>query len=139
MPHGRPNRAWLDALPYRVGTPSLGDRARFHALVDEILDRRWLTNHGPVERELEARRVELVGTRHCIPVANATLGLLVTLAALTHPDGEVVMPAFTFPAAAHAATFIGRRPVFADVDPSSHTIDACDAAGRLTERTQAVV
>ncbi len=31
-----------------VGRPNLGDRARFLARINDLLDRRWLTNDGPV-------------------------------------------------------------------------------------------
>lgn len=132
-----PRRPWADLAPLRVGAPNLGDRARFHRLVDEILDRAWLTNHGPLEQEFEARLREVTRTRHCIPVANATLGLLVALRAVA-PEGDVAVPAFTFPAVAHAARFLGHRPVFCDVDPRHH-LDPDDVARRLTPDTAAVV
>jgi dTDP-4-amino-4,6-dideoxygalactose transaminase len=133
-----PRRSWADVAAIRVGTPNLGDRAQLHRLLDEILDRAWLTNHGPLEREFEARLCEVVGTRHCIPVANATLGLLVAVKALV-PDGEVIMPAFTFPAAAHVTRMLGLEPVFCDIDPHRHHLDPRDVAGRLTDRTAGVV
>ena len=133
-----PRPSWADPAPIRVGFPNLGDRARLHRLLDEILDRAWLTNHGPFERELEARLCDLIGTRHCIPVANATLGLLVALRALI-PDGEVAMPAFTFPAAAHVTRLLGLRPVFCDIEPHHHHLDPRDAACRLTADTAGLV
>jgi dTDP-4-amino-4,6-dideoxyglucose len=130
--------AWANVAPIRVGAPSLGDRRQLHRRLDEILDRAWLTNHGPVEREFEERLCDLVGTRHCIPVANATFGLLLALKALVN-DGEVIMPAFTFPAAAHAARFLGLEPVFCDIDPERHHLDPHDVAVQLTERTAGVL
>ena len=132
-----PRTSWADVAPIRVGAPNLGDRARFHRLVDDILDRAWLTNHGPIEQELEARLCDVVGTRHCIPVASATLGLLVAVKTLA-PDGDIVMPAFTFPAAAHVSRVLGLAPVFADID-TRHHVDALDVAQRLTPDTSAVI
>jgi dTDP-4-amino-4,6-dideoxygalactose transaminase len=133
-----PRRSWEHSTPIRVGEPSLGDRPHLHRLLDEILDRGWLTNHGPVEREFEARLCEVVGTRHCIPVANATLGLLIAIKALA-PRGEVVMPALTFPAAAHVTHMLGLTPVFGDVDRDTHHLDPCEVARRVTSETSAVV
>lgn len=129
---------WRDQFTARVGAPNIGDRERLHRLLDDILDRRWLTNHGPIERELEARLCEVTGTRHCIPVANATLGLMIAFRALD-VQGDVLMPAFAFPALPHAATFLGLRPVFCDVDPHDHTVDVADVAARCAPDVGAVV
>lgn len=129
---------WTDMAPIRVGAPSIGDRGRLHARLDEILDRAWLTNHGPVERELEERLREIVSTRHCIPVSSATLGLLVSLKALV-PEGRVLMPSFTFPALAHVTRLIGLRPVFCDIDPFRHHIDPDAVARQATDDIAALV
>ncbi|HEU5301223.1 MAG TPA: DegT/DnrJ/EryC1/StrS family aminotransferase [Acidimicrobiia bacterium] len=121
-----------------VGRPNLGGRDRLHRLLDEILDRAWLTNHGPIERELEERLREVLGTRHCIPVASATTGLMVALKALVS-EGEVLMPSFTFPAAAHAARFVGLRPVFCDIEPDGHQVAPDDVAASVGDRTAALI
>ena len=47
---GRP----LFEAPLHVGRPNIGDRARLHERLDQILDRRWLTNDGPFVEEFEA-------------------------------------------------------------------------------------
>ena len=38
-----------------VGRPNIGNRERFLQRVNEILDRRWLSNNGPVVQEFEKR------------------------------------------------------------------------------------
>lgn len=129
---------WENMAPIRVGAPNLGDRAQLHRRLDEILDRAWLTNHGPIERELEGRLCEVTGTRHCIPTSSATLGLLVSMRALI-PEGEVLMPSFTFPALAHAARLIGLRPVFVDIDPHHHHIDPGVVVDGITDDTAGLV
>ncbi|MDP2707037.1 MAG: DegT/DnrJ/EryC1/StrS family aminotransferase, partial [Burkholderiales bacterium] len=58
-----------------VGRPNLGDRDRFMARLNDILDKRWLTNRGEYVIELEKRIAELVGVRNCILVCNGTVGL----------------------------------------------------------------
>jgi dTDP-4-amino-4,6-dideoxygalactose transaminase len=35
-----------------------------------MLDRCWLTNHGPLVEELEAEIARRVGVRHCIATCN---------------------------------------------------------------------
>ena len=44
------------AEPLHVGRPNIGDRERLLERIDEMLDRRWLTNDGPFVREFEAAR-----------------------------------------------------------------------------------
>ena len=38
-----------------VGRPNIGNRERFLQRVNEILDRRWLSNYGPVAQEVDKK------------------------------------------------------------------------------------
>ena len=38
--------AWMDKS-FHVGRPNIGDRERLLERINDILDRRWLTNGGP--------------------------------------------------------------------------------------------
>ena len=69
------------AEPLHVGRPNIGDRKRFLALVEEMLDRRWLTNDGPLVREFERRIAELSGVNHCVAMCNATVALEIAIRA----------------------------------------------------------
>ena len=61
--------------PLHVGRPNLGDRSAMLRRVNEIFDRRWFTNDGPLVREFEAGIQKLVGARHCVAMCNATIAL----------------------------------------------------------------
>lgn len=124
--------------PLHVGGPNLGNRQRLHDRLDGILDRRWLTNRGPLVQEFEAVLARQLGVPHCIAVCNATVGLEVAARAL-ELTGEVIVPAYTFVATAHALRWLGLDPVFCDVDPRTHTIDPARAAELVTPRTSAIV
>jgi dTDP-4-amino-4,6-dideoxygalactose transaminase len=56
-------------------------------------------------------------------VSNATIGLQIAINALGLV-GEVIVPSFTFSATVHAIAWQGIQPVFCDVDPATHNIDA---------------
>jgi dTDP-4-amino-4,6-dideoxy-D-glucose transaminase len=114
-----------------VGRPNILDRAGTLSRINDAIDRLWLTNDGPLVRELEERFAEFAGVEHAIAVANATLGLQLTAMALDL-NGDVVMPSFTFIGTAHAMKSIGLRPVFCDVLPRTHLLDpaAVEAASR---------
>ena len=59
--------------PLHVGRPNIGDRERLLARINDILDRRWLTNNGPMVQALENRLAEYLGVRHCVAVCNGTV------------------------------------------------------------------
>lgn len=124
--------------PRHVGRPNIGDRAALHRRIDELLDRQWLTNDGPLVRELERRVCEYIGVGHAIAVCNATVGIEVLARALGL-RGEVVVPAFSFVATAHAFAWLGLTPVFCDVEAESHTIDAAAMQSLVTRETAAVM
>lgn len=129
-----PRTAPLFAQQLHVGQPNIGDRARLLARIEDALDRRWLTNDGPYVKKFEERLAAYVGTRHCVAVSNATVGLELAIRALDL-KGEVIVPSFTFPATVHAIAWQGLTPVFCDVDPATHTLDPqCveDLVGRRT-------
>src|SRR5688572_6231157 len=109
--------------PMHVGRPNIGDRAALHARFDDMLDRGWLTNNGPFVEEFEARIARTIGVRHCVAMCNATVALEIATRALGM-HGEVIVPAFTFVATAHALQWQGIQPVLCDIDPRTHNIDA---------------
>ncbi|MER6433786.1 DegT/DnrJ/EryC1/StrS family aminotransferase [Streptomyces sp900105245] len=128
---------WFDR-PVAVGRPITGDRQRFMGRVHEILDRGQLSNNGPVVQEFEQRVAEALGVRHCISTCNATTGLQLALHAVG-ATGEVIVPSLTFVATAHAASWLGLRPVFCDVDPVTRTIDPDLVEALITPRTTAIL
>jgi hypothetical protein len=87
-----------------------------------MLDRRQLTNGGPLVLEFNERVREIAGARHAIAVTNATLGLQLVVQALG-VTGEVIVPAFTFIATPHAMHGVGLRVVFCDVDAVTGNLD----------------
>jgi dTDP-4-amino-4,6-dideoxygalactose transaminase len=121
-----------------VGRPNIGNRDRLLHRINDILDRRWLTNAGNYVREFERRVADTVGVRNCIATCNGAVALEIAIRALDL-RGEVIVPAFTFIATAHALQWQQITPVFADVDPQTHLIDPSSAACLVTPRTSAIL
>ncbi|EST37917.1 hypothetical protein N566_10375 [Streptomycetaceae bacterium MP113-05] len=129
-------------LNRRVGRPNQGVRERFLERLNRALDNEWLSNMGPLVHEFEVRVAEAAGTRHCVSLCNATVALQMLVgdeATGGEPGDEVIVPALTFPATAHAVAWRGLRPVFCDVDPVTGLIDPEDVEARLTPRTRAIL
>ncbi|MBS3956567.1 MAG: aminotransferase class I/II-fold pyridoxal phosphate-dependent enzyme [Clostridiales bacterium] len=124
--------------PLHVGRPNIGDKAAFLARVEDMFDRRWLSNDGPCLQEFEEWMAEFLGVRHFIAVCNGTVGLEI-MAKACGLVGEVIMPAFTFVATAHAMQWVGATPVFCDVDPRTHNIDPSLVEHLITDETTGIL
>lgn len=124
--------------PRYVGLPNIGDRERFFSLLEGALDRRWLSNGGPLVQEFERRVADQAGVRHCVATCNATVALELAIRA-ADLTGEVIVPAFTFPATVHAVRWMGLTPVLSDVDPETGNLDPAQIVAHITPRTSAVI
>ncbi len=95
---------------------------------------------GPVLGEFESRFAGYVGTRDAVAVSSGTAGLHLALLALGIGAGdEVIVPSFTFIAAANAIRYVGASPVFVDVDPMTLNMDAGCVESLITSRTRALM
>jgi dTDP-4-amino-4,6-dideoxygalactose transaminase len=121
-----------------VGRPNIGDRGRFIARINDMFDRRWLSNDGPFAQELEQKIATLLGVKHCLVMCNATVALEITSRALGL-QGEVILPSFTFIASPHSLQWQGITPVFCDIDPLSHNIDPARIENLITPRTTGIL
>jgi dTDP-4-amino-4,6-dideoxygalactose transaminase len=121
-----------------VGQPNIGDRDRLFGRINDMLDRKWLTNNGPYVQEFEQRMASLTQAKHCIAVCNATVGLEIASRA-AGLSGEVIVPSFTFVATAHALQWQEITPVFCDIDPATHNIDPARIEALITPRTTGII
>ncbi|MBX7247338.1 MAG: aminotransferase class I/II-fold pyridoxal phosphate-dependent enzyme [Candidatus Sumerlaeaceae bacterium] len=124
--------------PLHVGRPNIGDRKVIERLIGEILDRRWLSNDGPVARELEYRLAEYLSVNHVVLMCNATLALEIATRA-AGMQGEVIVPSFTFVATAHALQWQGVTPVFCDIDPKTHNLSPEAVEAAITPGTTGII
>lgn len=124
--------------PLHVGRPNIGDQDVFIHHVKQILDRRWLSNNGPMVQELEQRLADYLGVKHCVVMVNGTLALEIAIRALGL-EGEVIVPSWTFVATAHTLYWQGITPVFADIDPATHNLDPQSVRRMITSRTSGIL
>ncbi|MEQ1788797.1 MAG: DegT/DnrJ/EryC1/StrS family aminotransferase [Acidimicrobiales bacterium] len=124
--------------PLHVGRPNLGDRQAFLARIEGMLDRNWLTNDGPLVQEMEREIAGRLGVAHCVAMTNGTVALEIAIRALGL-TGEVIVPGFTFVATAHALQWQEITPVFADVDPITHTLDPARVSDLITPKTSGIL
>ena len=121
-----------------VGRPNIGSRARLFDRFNEMLDRKWLSNHGPFVQELESRLADFVGVRHCIAACNGTVAMEIAIRA-SGLAGEVIVPSMTFVATAQALQWLQITPVFCDIDPKTHNIDPLKAERLIGPMTSGII
>src|SRR3954466_6847315 len=105
----------------------------------EVLDSGTLIL-GPNVQAFEEEAAAYLGVPETIGVANGTDALVLVLEAMEiGPGDEVICPSFTFYATAEAIMRTGATPVFADIDATTLNVDPDDVAGKVTERTKALM
>lgn len=124
--------------PLHVGRPNMGSREKFLSYVNDIFDRRWLSNNGPLVQEFERRVADYLGVKHCVAMCNGTIALEIAIRAV-ELKCEVIVPSYTFIATAHALYWQEITPVFADIDQSTHALDPDSVRRMITPRTTGIV
>jgi perosamine synthetase len=95
---------------------------------------------GPRLEEFERLFGMYIGVDHAIAVNSGTSGLHLCVRALGLGAGdEVIVPSFTFIAAANAIRFEGATPVFVDIDPHTFNLDPACVERAITRRTRAIM
>jgi dTDP-4-amino-4,6-dideoxygalactose transaminase len=120
----------------RLSQASLGS-AELEA-VQRPLDNAFL-GMGAEVKAFEEELADYLG-RPVVCVANGTAALQLALQACGIGRGdEVLVPSLTYVACFQAITATGATPIACDIYEDSCTLDAADAARRLTARTRAVI
>ncbi len=119
------------------GRPMIGPEEQ--AAVARVLAGPQLV-HGPVAHEFERNFAKRIGVAYAVSVSSCTAGL--HLALHVHgigPGDEVIVPAMTHVATAHAVEYCRATPIFVDVDPASGNLDLAAFEATIGPRTKAVM
>lgn len=124
-------------VPIPWAQPKLfGDESE---LVLDALESTWISG-GPYVEEMERVIPEHLGCKFGVTVSNGTTALQAALLALDiGPGDEVIVPAFTFVAAANMTLAVGATPVYADVDQETWLLSPADVQSKITPRTKAIL
>jgi dTDP-4-amino-4,6-dideoxygalactose transaminase len=114
-------------------------KSEMDAAVARVLERGWYI-HGEEHRTFEAEFAAYCEARHAVGVASGTDAIRIALQAVgVRPGDEVITVANAGVPPVAAVVEAGARPVFADVDPSTHTLDPNQIEDKITDRTKAVM
>jgi dTDP-4-amino-4,6-dideoxygalactose transaminase len=105
----------------------------------EVLDGPILT-HGPQCKAFEAEFAAFMGKDANAVTMSSCMGALhmAYFALGIGPGDEVLVPAQTHTATAHAVELVGARPIFVDCDPATGNVTADRLAAAVTPKTKAL-
>jgi perosamine synthetase len=124
----------MHSIPF--ARPEIGKEER--QAVASVLDGPILV-HGPKATEFEEDFATYCKAPLAVTVSSCTAGMHLIYFALGYgPGDEVIVPAQTHTATAHAVELVGAKPVFVDaeMDTGNINIDAIEKA--ITSRTKAI-
>jgi len=115
-------------------------------MVDASLD-GWLTT-GRFNAEFEKKLAAFIGVKYLLTVNSGSSANLVAFSTLTSPKlgqrsiqkgDEVIGVAAGFPTTVNPIIQFGAVPVFVDVDPLTHNIDANKIEAAISPKTKAIM
>jgi dTDP-4-amino-4,6-dideoxygalactose transaminase len=105
----------------------------------EVIESGWVAQ-GPRVVRFEEAFAAAMGIEHAVATSNCTTALHLALVVAGIGQGDdVVVPSFSFIATANAPTYVGARPVFADVDLATGNLTAATVMEAMTPATKAVI
>ncbi len=111
----------------------------YKSYIEEIYNNLWLTNQGPLLKELEANICSMLGLQNFHYVTNGTIALQLALRALDISDCEVITTPFTYVATISSILWEKCKPVFVDIEPDNFTIDVNKIERKITTKTRAIM
>ena len=120
-----------------IAKPIIGDEEIENVV--EVL-KSGMIAQGPKVAEFEEKFAEWVGADYGIAVNSGTAALHVALLSCGIGEGdEVITTPFTFIASGNSIVYTGAKPVFADIDLKTYTIDPNSIEELITENTKAIL
>ena len=121
-----------------VTSPLLPDLGEFNDILEDIWDRKWITNNGYYHKQLEAALAEYLKVPYVSLFTNGTLPLITALQAL-RITGEVITTPYSFVATTHALWWNGIKPVFVDIEWATGCMDPNKIEAAITTKTTAIM
>ncbi len=101
-----------------------------------FFDRRQYTNNGPNVRLLERRLAEFHETEFCVTFCSGFWAIALAVSALAIKDRtEIVMPSLTYRRMTDIAAWVGLKPHFCEVDPTTLAMTSATVAPCVNENT----
>ncbi len=122
-----------------VTSPLLPNLDELNELMQDIWNRKWITNAGHYHELLEAELAKYLGVEYISLFTNGTLPLITALQALGLTKGEVITTPYSFVATSHSIWWNQLTPVFVDVEEETCGMDPTKIEAAITPNTVAIM
>lgn len=122
-----------------VTSPLLPNLEEFEELLEDIWQRKWITNAGHYHEVLETELAKYLGVEYISLFTNGTLPLITALQALGLTKGEVITTPYSFVATSHSIWWNQLTPVFVDIEEETCGMDPAKIEAAITPNTVAIM
>lgn len=123
---------------FPVTKPFLPPKQAYDRILETTWDNNWLTNNGPLLRELEVKVKDYLSASNMSFVTNGTIAIQLAIKAL-NITGEIITTPFSYVATTSAPAWENCDIIFAEIDPDSFNIDPKSVESLITDKTQAIL
>ncbi len=116
----------------------LPNKKKYKGYIDKIYKSGWITNDGPLVKELENRLADYLGVKNIVLVSSGTSALELAYRSLDL-EGYVITTPFSFVATTSSLITNGLKPIFVDIDKNTLNIDTSKIEESITPNTSAIL
>lgn len=121
-----------------LNKPYLPSFAKYSKYLATMYDNVWLTNNGPLLKELTVRMEEYLGVKNLLLTSSGTMALQIAYKTL-NLTGNVVTTPYSFIATSNSLDWLGLELNFADIDNHSFNLCPNKALEAINKKTSAIV
>ena len=125
-----------DQIP--LNKPYLPHFSKYKKYLSKMYENVWLTNNGPLLKELTSRLEEYLGVKNLLLTSSGTMALQIAYKAL-NLSGNVVTTPYSFVATCSSLDWLGLDLNFADIDAESYNLCPNKVAKVINKNTSAIV
>jgi len=107
--------------------------------VQTAFDNAWITNQGPLLKELETKLSGYLNVDNFHYVSNGTIAIQIAMKALGIEDGEIITTPFSYVATTSSILWERCKPIFVDIESDNFTIDVEKIEQAITQDTKAIM
>ncbi|TFT75810.1 DegT/DnrJ/EryC1/StrS family aminotransferase, partial [Proteus mirabilis] len=121
-----------------VTSPLLPPLEELIPYLEDIWEKKWLTNNGYYHQLLENKLCDYLGVNYISLFSNGTLALLAAIQAL-ELKGEIITTPYSFVATSHAIILNNLTTVFVDIDTDTYNLNPKKIEEAITDKTSAIM
>lgn len=110
----------------------------YQTYLKKIYKNCWLTNNGPLEKELTEKLKLYLRIKNIEIVSNGTIAIQIAIKSLDL-KGQIITTPYSYVATTNAILWEGLQPVFVDIEDKTFCIDADKIEKSITAQTSAIL